>query len=1467
MSVTPTYGGAPSVTPSISSTPTSTWQWDPAAAGGLELPQSDTLLTPLSNFIVSAISLIDPTTVTDPAALGSNIAQSVVFAQLLAAAPVGGGAAELAVAADARAAVLRSLSLSLVASANTTDSSSPPFTITSASAATAAGALALLSTGTLTGDASSSIIEAAVALTALAPISPMSATSIGSSIGAALLASAVAAPPQVPTVGLKAGAALPAPLPIPMGGLSTAMADNAAAAVSSLTRSLLSSAVAGATVAVLPPVGAGNMGTLPVSSYCGAAPAAAAMLLSNAASATSQTLETKTALLPCGPISGAKQQAIAVAQAPPAVAIDAKAVAALSAAMGGGPVLMTMTQWGVSPFPESAGGASRVYPALSAASDVAATSLATAAAGIVTNKRNLGGLVGGFVRMLETASEASIAALLKASGGQSASQVATAALLSRFPRTALVNDLLPGRPLDSRVIQLTISSAVLGTTVDMSTRTLSPPLRVVVPLRDLSILGNNTNGTGIVNIGTGLFEQRAFNITCPKSPRELFAEAVYTMGGVGPVVVRVEIAIPGSFTSVVGAEQVTAPISSGASSMADAGAATNTAFIVGSVKTVNGTMLTAAAPVVASSGYAYVLSVDCGIAFGTRGFVCGDSGARISFSCPSVRAVPTCLMWNRQLNSWASDICSVMSTAESSVTCSCPKAGSIAVRYAALESIESDVFAPSNPVTTIRVVDVYYAALGLLVGFLALHGVGALVSGGKRGTSEKENVDFTAALDADGEMVEARVGVEMRGRPWRYQYSRGAAAGAKVAPPSTTPTLENIITTKASTDPLLSAFVERVTASLRGTSVGAPPSRVLVSLQEWRLSQAKAVTSENVNKIPPMGTLIRIALLRAWVNPPAACLSCARRVRAPPDIPSSAPRYQRFLVAITSGFVGLAITAMAYANGFQGATSAAGKARATPELPTLSSSSLFQLALIATIAVNLVDAILLVALQAVAHAEALIAAPGLAEHQARVSAAAETTSCLSTRTLLELGAPAAASVISSDDLNLLAADGEDSSPVMSDLVIATAAALARWIEVAVAVTGSGSKKLGPHVARIILSFALACTACVALSYTMIFVLSRGPAAGAGVIGAWSSGAAISFFLVQPVYHILTVRIAFAFTPPESVNSKRALLAWHAVVTRSAAAVAAAGAGAGAGAGNNLDFTSAVVALAPLTLLALAWKASATNRLRWAALSATVAVVLIHVDALHEATKDAAIRLGIDPEVSGGIGRDAMRDRSDGRYIDIEGHTIKINAHNPEERTIQRGGRHLSPPPKNRRDDDDFEHATTRAEEVWAGRAVYRGKGDDNGDSDYSRAMRPILDVAKRGGEKFVVASSSPSLSPQTSNAYRGGVRGGFTPLQLAPARLLSPSLGGASVAPLTYASGSDGSLRRGFPQQPSTIVAGVGVFVGVQARPALPRIGASAVNLLNGGAFALRGKAAVHRGLNIINGGGSGGDGSGEGRR
>jgi hypothetical protein len=70
-----------------------------------------------------------------------------------------------------------------------------------------------------------------------------------------------------------------------------------------------------------------------------------------------------------------------------------------------------------------------------------------------------------------------------------------------------------------------------------------------------------------------------------------------------------------------------------------------------------GGALSAAAPVVASSGLAFVLSADCGPAFGQRGFVCGAGQASVAFACPAVRAVPTCLLWDASAQEWNSTAC------------------------------------------------------------------------------------------------------------------------------------------------------------------------------------------------------------------------------------------------------------------------------------------------------------------------------------------------------------------------------------------------------------------------------------------------------------------------------------------------------------------------------------------------------------------------------------------------------------------------------------------------------------------------------------------------------------------------------------------------------------------------------------------------------------------------------------------
>ncbi len=132
-------------------------------------------------------------------------------------------------------------------------------------------------------------------------------------------------------------------------------------------------------------------------------------------------------------------------------------------------------------------------------------------------------------------SAATLSALVSAAGGQSVLEAASAALLARYPRAARVADLLPDRPLDSRVVEVSVSLLSTGAELDGAAlrAPLSPPLRVSLPFRDLSAVRWVNGSAAGLSVGAEAFAQARVAVVCPRTARATTAEATWRVGGTG----------------------------------------------------------------------------------------------------------------------------------------------------------------------------------------------------------------------------------------------------------------------------------------------------------------------------------------------------------------------------------------------------------------------------------------------------------------------------------------------------------------------------------------------------------------------------------------------------------------------------------------------------------------------------------------------------------------------------------------------------------------------------------------------------------------------------------------------------------------------------------------------------------------------------------------------------------------------
>jgi hypothetical protein len=273
-----------------------------------------------------------------------------------------------------------------------------------------------------------------------------------------------------------------------------------------------------------------------------------------------------------------------------------------------------------------------------------------------------------------------------------------------------------------------------------------------------------------VEVGQGGFASPAFNVTCPTSPAAAAAGVAArrvgapTGGAPAPVVTVVKATRVG-FSGVVGALEEASAAGEGAAIAAPDGTSASTSLLSpGGV----------GAPLVAQADYAYVLSVDCGAAFGARTFACGVGmgGATVLFACPAVVPVATCLWHDAATGLWSSEGTSVTAVGPTSVTCNTTRVADHAVRFAALAQQQADIFAAQAPLTTRTLVGIWpgvFALMGvLLVGLPAAAATWARAAAAKAWAAElarDEDVAWASGRGAVGPLA-----------------AHGAAGGAKVAP-------------------------------------------------------------------------------------------------------------------------------------------------------------------------------------------------------------------------------------------------------------------------------------------------------------------------------------------------------------------------------------------------------------------------------------------------------------------------------------------------------------------------------------------------------------------------------------------------------------------------------------------------------------------------------------------------------------
>lgn len=644
---------------------------------------------------------------------------------------------------------------------------------------------------------------------------------------------ATASPTPAPTGYVPV--ATDAPAPVLTGGIG-ALASNFSLAVSQWADALavaLAAAPVGAqqSFSSAPPTAVSHS---PVTSYCGPAitvtvgslslptPTDAASSGGSRASAGDYTLSLNPPLNPCFPPASLPSRVVTLPtslvadQPPPSLQLSSALVSSLVAGQlsGAGPTYVRIVQYGVSPYAESAGFKDATYSPLVPVSDLpespsaptallaslrslgefmAATVMSQSLSGLFDDKTSRGsrGLplrddgvpLHSPPRSRGTSTLFSqLKAVITGVGGQTANAASGDALRTSNPRATVSHDLLPSRPLDSRVVSIAVAGSSGGGSPIPLRTTADAPFLIVVPLRDVSIVRYYGGVVHGVNVGQGGFASPVINATCPSSPTSNVRAWFIAGHSSGPANVTIQSFAAVTFTGVVGTEVQAAAVSSDTGSIvAPGGTSAATDTLSGSG---------ANAPTFTQSSYTYVLqTTSCGDAWGSRSFVCGPGaeGTTITYACPVASPVPVCVWFNTATQLWSTDGCSVAFVNVTSITCACMHLpGDFAVRFATLTQVQADVFAVDAPVTRVSSVPVwvaFFSVVGTAVGLLIMGSLcGVFVD---RSGSASRDARFAQALGESYDVKRIVDAAAAGGRQWHIApvgRGRSSLKSASVAP-------------------------------------------------------------------------------------------------------------------------------------------------------------------------------------------------------------------------------------------------------------------------------------------------------------------------------------------------------------------------------------------------------------------------------------------------------------------------------------------------------------------------------------------------------------------------------------------------------------------------------------------------------------------------------------------------------------
>ena len=959
-----------SLTPSIlaSPIPTVSWVWNATKNGGINMPINGAPIAVIAPFINTVNQQG-----TSNKSLAEIAAQVVVCNSLLITASniTKTDAASILITRTAIATLLTD-AINTVAVDNIAVN---PVTI-----AAAADALVLFASVVPTTVVSSAALL--LALPDAVNIDSRDALPVISSIASALVAviASAAAPATAPGIALGAiNASLIIP-GVPTGGLDSSLRAPLLATFATIQSTAIAAAPADGSspsfISTPLPIGAIADGS--GASFCGAALAITSERL---ISGTAAALTAVPALNPCLSVGiGSRPitlpSTIVAAQLPPSVALSAAAVAQLAVLGGTKGVSLSITLWGISPFNETAGMFAATYAALPTVSDLEAIDTAALAAAKMVGRQRR--------RILtQTDTWAAVQAAVTTAGGLTSAQASSNALLALFPRPTRSSDLTPSRPLDSRVISIRASPPLPLSTI------LVTPVLVTVPLRDLSAVVYDVKSKAYTfDSGAGNFAQTIITVTCPLSPKTTTVSAFYVGSG-NPTAVAIESVALISFGSVVGTLKSDAALDG---SVAELSAPDGTSISSNTITTDSkgNATLPNANLVTKQSAYTYVLSTDCGVAFGRRTFVCGPGTERVSYQCPHAVTTPTCLLFDTATNVWSTDMCTVQSVTATSVDCACTRFGDVAVRFATLPQIQADVFASKELIISYRTGGVWWGAFAIAAACTILNCIGAF------GSHQKDNAArYSKALETDVDIMALRASAVVACRVWTLDTVipklgsvlntplnnlrlQPSSSTAKVIPLGYLQSALSRNTRLAALHKAVLARAVLARGAIIETSELSPRSSVVANTTAI-IRQGAIATALHIWRTSPVGALIKgnlppvlaIASARAAATPSALFLSVwplvltagrARLITVPLSALAS-PAYVRFLASAVAAVGGLAGTAVLASFIVQPPVAGA----LSVELPALQVDECFFLAFLSTVIIALpLNVMILMGLRAVA---------------------------------------------------------------------------------------------------------------------------------------------------------------------------------------------------------------------------------------------------------------------------------------------------------------------------------------------------------------------------------------------------------------------------------------------------------------------------------------------------------------------